>query len=780
MGRLQSEVSNGKTTSYGYDLNGTAVGIKYHHNDRELRLFHDAAGRLASLQDSLSGVTRTTSFGYDVGGRLLREDLANGLVETSSYDRMGRRTGKQLRTPDWNVLCGSRYTYDFNSNVTSLRETTGPLAVPSRTVTMEYDERGRLLREEQTGAVERTERHGYDLADNRLWSRKSEGGVDTSRDYEYGSAANGYNSNQLANFAEKVGAASPVTTNYLYDDNGNRTQRSRGGQSDTYVYDTSDRLIEMTLGTAGPDNGTYRYAYDHASRRIGREVPGGGKRNFAFAGSSPAVEWTPGINVFTENIGGGVGGRLYSYEDGGSPVWDFHDARGDLLGQTTSGGTLTYRALNDASGRKVTGQGGRSGGYGANSKWEEPAGLANDGFRYRDLDIGLFINRDPAGFIDGLNVYNYVGHNSWSFYDANGLSTTGALLDSNQGSVNSGTVTPQGARIAGLIEQGRVQEAGDIVRAAHLAAHLRRLEMDIVSSWGVPKLPPIEKIESEMTHAARAARSDLREIFKLTGMRGAFASDYIALPSPQEINAFSQALQPVVKLAKARMEAGDAASANWVAEQNSFAHKGPEIAMAAADLPMHAAAGVGNYVTKVGASTGMAFGWNGWANGGGFGLVELSSVDRAFALADVFVPQAKALNGTRVGTGLIRSEVTAVGRSFAGTAKVPWGMVPRGLPTGVNPVGKILVIGRHADVLAAEKWVGHEIFRGAGDAVDAANTKWMADAIAEGRTFYVATKISASKMLKPDGQLSWFAKELTLLRESGYQPIGNYLVPPHP
>ena len=424
LGRLKSEISNGHTTTYGYDLNGLPRSITNSRNDRELRMSHDAAGRLTRLEDIMPGqLPRTTGFGYDVGGRLLREDLANGLVETSSYDRMGRRTGKQLRTLDWDVVCGSRYTYDLNSNVTSLRETTGPLAVPSRTVTMEYDERGRLLREEQSGAVNRTERHGYDLADNRTWSRKLEGGVETARDYKYGTATNGYNSNQLAGFLEKVGAASPVTTNYLYDANGNRTQRSSGGQLDTYVYDTFDRLVEMTLGTAGGDNGTYRYAYDHASRRIGREVPGGAKRNFAFSGTSPVFEWMPSGTGLTENIGGGVGGRIYSY-DSGSPVWDFHDSRGDLLGQTSSGGTLFYRALNDASGRAVVDSGDRSGGYGANSKWEEPGGLVNDGYRYRDLDVGAFINRDPAGFIDGLNVYSYVGHNPWTMFDPLGLDTS--------------------------------------------------------------------------------------------------------------------------------------------------------------------------------------------------------------------------------------------------------------------------------------------------------------------------------------------------------------------
>jgi RHS repeat-associated protein len=57
----------------------------------------------------------------------------------------------------------------------------------------------------------------------------------------------------------------------------------------------------------------------------------------------------------------------------------------------------------------------------ANSKEEDPTGLLNEGFRYRDLETGTFIGRDPLGFVDGLNVYCYVGQNPWSAFDPEGL-----------------------------------------------------------------------------------------------------------------------------------------------------------------------------------------------------------------------------------------------------------------------------------------------------------------------------------------------------------------------
>jgi RHS repeat-associated protein len=53
--------------------------------------------------------------------------------------------------------------------------------------------------------------------------------------------------------------------------------------------------------------------------------------------------------------------------------------------------------------------------------FEDPTGLNNEGQRYRDLETGEFISRDPLGFVDGPNVYCYVRQNPWSGFDPEGL-----------------------------------------------------------------------------------------------------------------------------------------------------------------------------------------------------------------------------------------------------------------------------------------------------------------------------------------------------------------------
>jgi RHS repeat-associated protein len=58
----------------------------------------------------------------------------------------------------------------------------------------------------------------------------------------------------------------------------------------------------------------------------------------------------------------------------------------------------------------------------ANTKEEESdLGLLNEGFRYRDLEIGTFLTRDPIGYADGPNVYCYVHCNPITRFDPLGL-----------------------------------------------------------------------------------------------------------------------------------------------------------------------------------------------------------------------------------------------------------------------------------------------------------------------------------------------------------------------
>ena len=144
------------------------------------------------------------------------------------------------------------------------------------------------------------------------------------------------------------------------------------------------------------------------------------------------------------DMGGGVGGLLYTvrnplYPGQGLAWWpngfpdhpqvpqsitqryNLSNGRGDGVAQSDSSGALTWTASYEAYGKRTKETGANQDKQRANSKDEDPTGLLNEGFRYRDIETGVWLSRDPAGFVDGPNLYAYVKQNPWSAFDPLGL-----------------------------------------------------------------------------------------------------------------------------------------------------------------------------------------------------------------------------------------------------------------------------------------------------------------------------------------------------------------------
>jgi uncharacterized protein RhaS with RHS repeats len=96
-------------------------------------------------------------------------------------------------------------------------------------------------------------------------------------------------------------------------------------------------------------------------------------------------------------MGGGIGGILYSNR-GGSLSFDHYNIRGDVVATTEASGSKTWQGWYDAFGTHAHEKGSApQDRQRANTKEEDPTGLLNEGFRYRDLETGVFITRDPIG-----------------------------------------------------------------------------------------------------------------------------------------------------------------------------------------------------------------------------------------------------------------------------------------------------------------------------------------------------------------------------------------------
>lgn len=216
----------------------------------------------------------------------------------------------------------------------------------------------------------------------------------------------------------------------------------------TYTWDAQDRLASVTL----PNGSVHRYEYDYRTRRVGTSetpsAPGSATKSTAivFSGGLSVAEWESSSSFSSisgaatvdytrgPDMGGGVGGLLHtSRRDTNSPGlpvssspslrYNLSNGRGDIVAQSDAYAALTWTASYEAYGKRTKETGENKDKQRGNSKDEDPTGLLNEGFRYRDIETGVWLSRDPAGFVDGPNVYAYVKQNPWSAFDPDGLKT---------------------------------------------------------------------------------------------------------------------------------------------------------------------------------------------------------------------------------------------------------------------------------------------------------------------------------------------------------------------
>ncbi len=315
------------------------------------------------------------------------------------------------------------------------------------------------------------------------------------------------NLNQLTAFSDAVSGKSVTLT---YDANGNRITRTStdpasttGPEEDTYIYDRENRLInldqkrERSIGIAVDDgagnpeiakatakyrsNDAYAYVYDYRTRRVQRDERGTVTSLSFLGGTSyqehdantgdvamPDVEYLRG-----SGMGGGVGGLLYTIR-GGVSKFNLYNSRGDVVGQTDGTGALTYQASYEAFGTRTKEFGETEDRQKANTKDEDPTGLLNEGHRYRDLESGVFLTRDPLGFVDGPNMYAYVVQNPWTMFDPLGLEFTSKTrkkdrrVELNKGKAGphktwDTTHTDFGLKGSVVLPKGITDEMGDTI-----------------------------------------------------------------------------------------------------------------------------------------------------------------------------------------------------------------------------------------------------------------------------------------------------------------------------
>lgn len=357
----------GMVVTYLYDTYNRQKVPSPFRSGEEVIGAQEPGSNVTGVSISLNGETVNIIFQYDAAGRLLEVDrnvlpAGPGSIHTThTYDPLGRPTRIKHDLPagtafDWQL------NYDAVGNVVAETHEGGfntPPLLPAP-ATFTYDLGGRI--KTRSGAA-----HTYD-ADGNLTSVA--GGAFTAL----------YSAENKPVSITRAGA----TTTHLYDGSGMRARRQEGAAIINYHYGPGGRLLFTTDGT-----GAVQACYVWGDRGLLCAVKG--------------ASLSTGLRHY-------LTGRLMS-------VTGLTDAAGVMLA------TYAYDPLGGCA-RTVAQPGFVDdnpftfvGGLGV---LDEGDGLYYMRQRFYDADTGRFLQKDPAGFEGGINLYAYAAGNPVNSVDPAG------------------------------------------------------------------------------------------------------------------------------------------------------------------------------------------------------------------------------------------------------------------------------------------------------------------------------------------------------------------------
>jgi RHS repeat-associated protein len=381
------DASTGNDITHAYDNLGRETSTAF--TGHTLTYVYDALSRVTSA----TGPLGTTAYQYDLAGRRTRMTWPDSFYVTYDYDLTNAMTAVRENGAASGVGVLATFAYDDHGRRVSLTRGNGEIT------SYGFDPASRLtsLAHDFPGAASDM---SYALTYNAASQALTRVGTNTPF-VSPSTGTTSYTSNGLNQLTAAGGAS------LTYSGNGNLA--SDGAR--TYGYDAANRLTSVTGATL---------AYDPVGRLY--QTAGAATTKFGYDGVDLVGEYnSAGVLQRRYVHGPGVDEPLVWYEGSGTTDrrWLSGDTLGSVIAVSDAAGAVTATNSYDEYGLPGTGNSGRFSYTG--QTWIPEAGLLNYKARMYAPGLGRFIQPDPIGFMEGMNLYAYVGGDPVNATDPSGL-----------------------------------------------------------------------------------------------------------------------------------------------------------------------------------------------------------------------------------------------------------------------------------------------------------------------------------------------------------------------